>query len=168
MKVKGANKEVELLNPSHLQATFFHIYVRSTQGRPCDSNAWRRRGSNGEGAGKRDGGSTTAWWRRDENVHAETRWLGWSSWWLGFDCLGAVARPKTRKKKGAAEVLGVVLGLFWMCLGTVLGVERSDYGGPMDTGDDFLVTSGLVVKGIMWLWKWFQRFHFGGVGDGGR
>jgi len=36
-----------------------------------------------------------------------------------------------------------------------LGAERSDYGA-VATDDDFLVTCGLAVKGIMWLRKWFQ------------
>jgi len=46
---------------------------------------------------------------------------------------------------------GAVLGVF----GSYLGVERSDYGA-VATDDDFLVTCGLAVKGIMWLRKWFQ------------
>ena len=45
--------------------------------------------------------------------------------------------------------------LFWILFGCYLGVERSDYGA-VATDDDFLVTCGLAVKGIMWLRKWFQ------------
>jgi len=46
---------------------------------------------------------------------------------------------------------GAVLGVF----GSYLGVERNDYRS-VATDDDFLVTCGLAVKGIMWLRKWFQ------------
>jgi len=38
--------------------------------------------------------------------------------------------------------------LFWILFGCYLGVERSDYG-VVATDDDFLVTCGLAVKGIM-------------------
>jgi len=89
---------------------------------------WRRRW--------RGGGGSTVWLRRggkndndDRSRFVAVLEVKWCSFW------------------------GKIV-LFWILFGCYLGVERSDYG-VVATDDDFLVTCGLAVKGIMWLRKWF-------------
>jgi len=64
---------------------------------------------------------------------------------------GKAQRRCREGQRGTAEAwcgFRAILGVF----GSYLGVERSDYGA-VATDDDFFVTRGLAVKGIMWLRK---------------
>jgi len=73
---------------------------------------------------------------------ANARWCR-KVWQGATEVQGGAARHN-----GGLCGFGVVLGVF----GSYLHVKRSDYGA-VATNDDFLVTRGLAVKGIMWLRK---------------
>jgi len=108
-----------------------------------------------------DGSGARAAAPREEMMLAVTRTKvqrgGGGAVFVTVEVQGGAARHDrgaTRRGRAVASAwcgFRVVLGVF----GSYLGVERTDYG-VVATVDDFLVTCGLAVKGIIWLQKWFQ------------
>jgi len=68
--------------------------------------------------------------RHGENVHVEMRYLGWSSWWLRFGCLGGCGASENEED-------GKCDGSAWCGFGAVLSV----FGGCFDCGNGFKVVA---------------------------